>query len=156
MYGHVNNAVYGYASDAAINAYLIDECGLEPYPEQQQEKNQTNTFELTPRDVIGLMISTSAIFYAPATFPNILRVGLRVIKLGSSSVLFEMGIFELNRQVNTLKEKQLACAVTRATHVYVDRLRRRPVRPMPKRLSDGLSRLRVGEFEVVDGREGKI
>ncbi|CAO1633913.1 unnamed protein product [Sympodiomycopsis kandeliae] len=152
QYGHVNNVVYYNAADAAINAFLIEKCGLEPF-QHSGSLSLSNSKELSSKDVLGLMISTSAIYFAPASFPSILRVGLRVIKLGSSSVLFELGIFE--KQLNsTERELPLAAALTRATHVYVDRVNRRPVKPMPKEISDGLKGLIVNEFLVADGGSG--
>ncbi|CAO1633743.1 unnamed protein product [Parajaminaea phylloscopi] len=176
QYGHINNAIYYHCADAAINAYLISHCGLRPY--RQPSDPPPATEEEARMDVLGLMISTSATYYAPATFPCVLRVGLRVIKLGSSSVLFELGMFELPEpsgpasasassssspsspsshsshsshslsppQPAPLSPSALACALTRATHVYVGRNDRRPVRPMPEPIAKGLAAVRAPEW----------
>lgn len=164
-----SNAVYYLAADAAINAYLVSHCGLQPY------RQPTDPPPTDPRsDVLGLMISTSAIYYAPATFPCLLRVGMRVIKLGSSSVTYELGMWELPDPTRgqplpiagvggmiqapsapALDGEALAGTLTRATHVYVDRKNRRPVRPMPEGIGKGLERLRVEEW-VEEGEKAKL
>lgn len=167
QYGHINNAVYYLAADAAINSLLVSHCGMTPY------RTQTDPPPSKPEeDVLGLMISTSAIYFAPATFPCVLRVGLRVIKLGQSSVLFELGFFELpepslggqvlnattSSDVKTiappapkgLSPEALAGTVTRATHVYVDRKNRRPMRPMPEGIMKGLQKVKVEELSEDD------
>ncbi|PWN19601.1 hypothetical protein BCV69DRAFT_300414 [Microstroma glucosiphilum] len=163
QYGHVNNAMYYHAADAAINDLLVSHCSLQPY------RQPTDPPLADPSlDCLGLMISTSAIYFAPATFPCLLRVGLRVIKIGSSSVLFELGMFELpspskgrslpfqaaqgaegDASINPpprLDPNALAGTLTRATHVYVDRATRRPLKPMPKPISDGLRSVYVKEW----------
>lgn len=168
QYGHINNAVYGHVADAAINAYLIEMCGLQPFKEPtpiaegspSPSPPTQQPLALAPSDVLGLMISTSAIFFAPATFPCVLRVGLRVIKLGSSSVLYELGMFEMDhRDVangQKLHPDTLAGTVTRATHVYVDRVHRRPAKPMPDKIRLGLEKVKVQEFVEGEDRGSKL
>lgn len=170
QYGHINNAVYFHCADAAINAYLVSHCGLHPY---RQPSDPPPAPEVV--DVLGLMISTSATYYAPATFPCLLRVGLRVIKLGQSSVTFELGMFEMpdptagkqlpaSGSTNSVEPPHssplpcdvLAGTVTRATHVYVDRVNRRPVRPMPAPFQKGLAAVKVPELEIQDGQQAKL
>lgn len=163
-----SNAVYYSAADAAINAYLVSHCGLHPY------RQPSDPPPSDPRsDVLGLMISTSAIYYAPATFPCLLRVGLRVIKLGTSSVTYELGMFELPDPTKSkglpdtsgatiqppapseLPADALAGTLTRATHVYVDRQNRRPVRPMVESIAKGLEAVRVAEW-AEDGEKARL
>lgn len=157
QYGHVNNVVYYTFADAAINSYLIESCGLEPFHHPSAEGSSATatatTSEVTSRDVMGLMISTSATYYAATSFPCVLRVGMRIIKLGSSSVLYELGMFEVDQRktADKLDDGALAATVTRATHVFVDRVHRRPIRPMPRQMSEGLAKLVVEEF--ADGQE---
>ncbi|KAI4093127.1 MAG: hypothetical protein LQ344_003110 [Seirophora lacunosa] len=78
MYAHLNNSVYGHLFDSIINAYLITRCGLHP--------------PTSPR--IFLAVSTTAAFFAPVAFPAVVDLGLRVTKLGTSSVTYEVGVFE--------------------------------------------------------------
>lgn len=155
--------MYYRCADAAINAYLLSHCGLLPY--RQPSDPPPKTEAEAKADVLGLMVSTSATYYAPATFPSLLRVGMRVIKLGQSSVRFELGFFEMpdptaGKPLSTtlateiqvpqavpLPANALAVALSRATHVYVDRKDRRPVRPMPEAIFKGLDALKVPELE---------
>ena len=86
--------------------------------------------------MIGLVISSSARYYAPTSFPATLKVGLRVLRLGTSSVTYQVGIHH-----DDAAAASAAAVVTEATHVFVDRHSRRPVKAMPALLRDGLERL---------------
>ena len=50
-------------------------------------------------------------FFAPLSFPQVLDLGLRVNKLGSSSVSYEVGVFE--------EGKDSPAAIGGYTHVFV-------------------------------------
>ncbi|KAH6910858.1 thioesterase [Coprinopsis sp. MPI-PUGE-AT-0042] len=116
QYSHMNNAIYYHLFDSIVNAYLIEQCGLKP-----QES-----------PLIGLVVSSYAQFFAPVGFPQILDLGLRVNKLGSSSVTYEVGVFE--------EGKDSPAAVGGYTHVFVASQSRKST-PMAKETRDGLSRL---------------
>lgn len=101
---------------------------------------------------------------------------MRVIKLGSSSVTYELGMWELPDPTRAqplpiagvggmiqapsapaLDGEALAGTLTRATHVYVDRKNRRPVRPMPEGIGRGLQALRVEAWaEDGEGEKAKL
>src|SRR5512142_809616 len=76
VYGHVNNVVYYSYFDTVINAWLIDEGGL----------------SLETGD-IGVCVESQCRFLRSVAFPEKLEAGLRVAKLGKSSVTYEIGIF---------------------------------------------------------------
>lgn len=76
-YGHVNNVVYYSWFDTAVNAYLIERGVLDV------ERSPT----------IGLVIETQCNYFDSLTFPQLVEAGLRVAKLGSSSVRYEIGLF---------------------------------------------------------------
>lgn len=78
MFHHLNNPIYGVLIDSIINAYLIDVCGY-------STKSSTH---------IGLVANTYCDYFGSAQYPGVLDVGLRVVKLGKSSVLYETGIFQ--------------------------------------------------------------
>ncbi len=103
VYGHINNAVYYLYFDTVVNDYLI-----------QQE-----LLDLETSDIIGLVVKTSCDYFAPASFPDIIKAGLRVANLGNSSVTYEIGLFR--------NDEEEACAQGQFTHVYVDKRFRRPV-----------------------------
>lgn len=105
-YGHVNNVVYYSFFDTAVNRWLIDQ-GL---------------LAITTSDVIALVVETGCCYHAPIAFPDRVTVGLRVGRLGTSSVRYELGVFR-NEDVE-------ASASGHFVHVYVDRQTRRTT-PIP-------------------------
>jgi acyl-CoA thioester hydrolase len=119
LYGHVNNIVYYSYFDTVINRYLIDAGGLDI------ERDQA----------IGVCVESGCRYRAPISFPEPIDAGLRVGKLGSSSVRFEVGIFRA--------EEDEAAAAGHFVHVFVDRLTRRPT-PIPERIRAALARLQRG------------
>lgn len=103
IYGHVNNVVYYSWFDTAVNAHLIAEGAL----------------DIHHGTTIGLVVETQCHYFAPLAFPQNVEAGLRVGRIGSSSVRYEIGLFAEG-------EAQTA-ACGHFVHVYVDRLTRRPV-----------------------------
>ncbi|KAI0665372.1 thioesterase [Trametes maxima] len=97
QYSHVNNSVYYHLFDSIVNTYLIQHAHLSPSQSR----------------LIGLVVSSHCRFFSPLSFPAVLDLGLRVTKLGSSSVTYEIAIFEENSRVPS--------AVRGYTHVFVDR-----------------------------------
>jgi acyl-CoA thioester hydrolase len=69
--------------------------------------------------VIGLVVETQCNYFEPIEFPTRIDAGLRVARIGSSSVRYEIGLFA-EGQPN-------AAAQGHFVHVYVDRASRRPV-----------------------------
>ncbi len=118
IYGHVNNVVYYSYFDSAVNAYLIARGGL----------------DIHEGEVVGFVVSSSCDYFASITFPDVLEVGLRVGKLGNSSVQYELAIFKAG-------EAQ-ACAAGRFVHVFVERASNRPT-PIPAGLRQALEALAV-------------
>ncbi|KAG5645813.1 hypothetical protein DXG03_005154 [Asterophora parasitica] len=96
QYSHINNSIYYHLFDSIVNTYLIENCGLRP----------------NKSPLIGLVVSSFCQFFAPLSFPQVLELGLRVNKLGTSSVTYEVGVFEEGRET--------AAAVGGYTHVFVD------------------------------------
>lgn len=74
-------------------------------------------------------------FFAPLGFPQVLDLGLRVNKLGSSSVTYEVGVFE--------QGKDSPAAVGGYTHVFVGSVSRKST-PMAERTKEGLRKLLRG------------
>ena len=101
-YGHVNNVVYYSWFDTVVNQFLIANGALD--------------IEHSP--VIGLVIETQCNYFASVAFPDLVTAGLRVAKLGNSSVRYEVGIFR--------GDEDRASAQGHFVHVYVDRLTRKP------------------------------
>ncbi len=116
VYGHVNNVVYYSFFDTVINAYLIEAGGL----------------DIHAGPVIGLCVESHCAYAAALAFPETVRAGLRVGKLGSTSVRYEIGLFGAGSEA--------AAAEGWFVHVFVDRESRRPA-PIPDGVRTALERL---------------
>ncbi len=121
VYGHVNNVVYYAYFDTVINRWLIGEGGLDP----------------GTSDSIGLCVESQCRYLAPAAYPDELVAGLRVTKIGRSSVRYEVGIFRAQTGGS-----DVLLALGYFVHVFVDRAERRPT-PIPERIRAALERLLV-------------
>ncbi|OAA65043.1 thioesterase family protein [Cordyceps fumosorosea ARSEF 2679] len=118
MYDHMNNSIYNFLFDSAVNAYLIEYCGLFP-----------PTATETP-----LAVHSHTDFFASIAYPAVAEVGVRVNKLGKSSVTYEVALFE--RGVEGVK------AAGEFVHVMVDRETGRPrAAGMSDRLRTALQRI---------------
>jgi acyl-CoA thioester hydrolase len=102
-YGHINNVVYYSWFDTVVNAYLIGAGALD--------------IETSP--VIGLVVETHCNYFSALAFPQTIVAALRVGRIGSSSVRYEIGLFA--------EDGEVASAQGHFVHVYVDRLTRRAV-----------------------------
>jgi acyl-CoA thioester hydrolase len=110
-YGHVNNVVYYSWFDTAVNAYLIER----------------GVLDIERGETIGLVIETQCNYFEPLAFPQSIEAGIRVARIGSSSVRYEVGLFA--------RDKPLCAARGHFVHVYVDRSTRRPAALPPDLLS---------------------
>jgi acyl-CoA thioester hydrolase len=117
IYGHVNNVVYYSYFDTLVNAHAIAQ----------------GAFDLHGAPVIGLVVESGCRYHAPLTFPEAIDAGLRVARLGRSSVTYRIGLFSAG--------SDSAAADGHFTHVMVDRATRRPV-DVPAPLRAALDRLK--------------
>ena len=115
-YGHMNNVKYYSLFDTAVNRLLLQERLLSLPP--------------APGAPIGLVVASSCSFFKPLSFPAQVTVGVRVGKLGPSSVTYEVGAFA--------KGGPCAAAGT-FTHVYVDSTTRK-AQPLPDAMREALGR----------------
>jgi len=122
VYGHVNNVVFYSWFDTVINRFLIASGALDP----------------ATSDVIGLCVESMCRYFRPAAYPEDVEAGLRVTKIGRSSVRYEVGIFRISL------EKEELLAFGHFVHVFVDREERRST-AIPPRLREALERLLVGD-----------
>lgn len=128
IYGHVNNVVFYSYFDTVVNEYLMAQGVLDP--------------ETSP--VIGLVVETRCAYFRSLTFPRPVRAGLKVARLGTSSVRYEIGLFQEPgaEEQGAGGDAARACAQGHFVHVYVDRHTRRPV-PLPAPLKAALEKLVV-------------
>ncbi len=103
VYGHVNNVVYFSYFDTAINGWYL----------------QAGLLEIPATDALFLVVENAAQFFAEIRFPAPVDAGIRVERLGSSSVTYDIALF--------VPDRDEACARGRYTHVLVDTEQRRPI-----------------------------
>lgn len=101
-YGHVNNVVYYSWFDTAVNAQLI-EMGL---------------LDIHRGRTIGLVVETGCRYHRSVAFPETVEAGVRIGRLGNSSIRWEVGLFTAGHDS--------PAADGYFVHVYVDRDSRRP------------------------------
>jgi acyl-CoA thioester hydrolase len=110
VYGHMNNATYFELIDTAVNAHLLDSTGV----------------DVRALPAIGVVAEVSCRYFREIGFPEPVDLGLVVDRVGSSSVIYRVGLFQ--------GDGDEAAAEGRFVHVYVDNTRGagdRPVRPLP-------------------------
>jgi acyl-CoA thioester hydrolase len=116
IYGHVNNVAYLSWFDTVVNDFLIRSDVLDPQRGH----------------VVGFVVETQCRYLAPLAFPQSIDAGLRVGRLGRSSVRYEIAIFA--------EGVEAASAQGHLVHVYVDRTTHKPV-SLPAPLRATLERL---------------
>lgn len=118
LYGHVNNVVYYSYFDTLLNRYLIDHGKL----------------DIHEGKVIGIAVETLCRFHKSFAYPDTIDGGLRIGKLGRSSVRYEIGLFA--------QDEDLARAEGHFVHVFVERHNQRPT-PIPDPIRNALQRIAV-------------
>lgn len=116
VYGHVNNVEYYSYFDTLINTYLIVEGGLDIHRGQS----------------IGLCAESHCRFMGELAFPETIEGGLRVEKIGNSSVRYGIGLFR--------QGSDAPAAEGWFVHVFVDRDTRKSM-PLTQHLRDALQRI---------------
>ncbi len=115
-YGHINNVVYYAFFDTAVNACLI----------------QSGLLDIQKSPVIGLVVETQCQYFKPIAYPDVVHAGIRVAKLGTSSVRYDIGLFA--------NDDDTAAAQGHFVHVYTDRATGKPVR-IPDDVRSALTKL---------------
>ncbi|MEK9672849.1 MAG: thioesterase family protein [Rhodospirillaceae bacterium] len=123
IYGHVNNVTYYSYFDTVVNCYLIERGGLDIHDGR----------------IVGFAVETNCKFFKPVAYPEKLSAGLRVGKLGNSSVRYEIAIFK--------EGEDDAAAAGHFVHVFVDRETNRPT-PVPSPIRAALEKLLVPSSEA--------
>ncbi|MBM6596767.1 acyl-CoA thioesterase [Microvirga pudoricolor] len=118
-YGHVNNVVYYSFFDTAVNRFLI----------------RSGCLDIRNSPVVGLVVETRCEYFSPIAFPDEVHAGLRVGRMGRSSVVYEIGLFR--------GDADEASAQGHFVHVYTDRVTGRPT-PIPDEMRQALAPLLVG------------
>ena len=106
LYGHLNNAVYYELFDSAINGWLITGA-------------QVDVLALPE---LGVVAESGCRFFRELEYPHALDVGVRVERLGRSSITYALGLFAADTEE--------VAALGHWVHVEVDASTRRPT-PIP-------------------------
>lgn len=114
IYGHVNNVVYYSYFDSVVNRYLIEAGGL----------------DIHAAPVVGYVVNSGCSYHAPVGYPDRIEAGLRVERIGISSVRYGVAIFR--------DGEEPAAAHGHLVHVFVERAANRPV-SVPKPLRNVLA-----------------
>lgn len=109
VYGHVNNVVYYSYFDTAVNQFLIER----------------GVLDIHKGEVVGFVVDSGCSYFSPIAFPDTVHAGIRVSKLGNSSVRYEIALYR--------NDNALPAATGHFVHVYVERSSNRSV-PIPARM----------------------
>ena len=118
VYGHVNNVEFYSYFDTAVNLFLVSR----------------DVLDIAASSIVGVVVENGCRFHAALAFPDLVTVGIRVARLGHSSVCYEIGVFR--------NDEQEAAAEGRFVHVFVERATMRPV-AMPEHARAILSEIAV-------------
>lgn len=103
IYGHVNNAIHYQLFDTAVNGFLLER----------------GILDFGKTDTVFLVVETGCTYFAEIAFPDDVTAGIAIIRLGGSSVTYDVGLFR--------NDAETAAAQGRFVHVNVGRQTRRPV-----------------------------
>jgi len=119
-YAHINNTVYYSFFDTVVSRFLLE----------------SGAIDLKTSEVIGVVVETGCRYLAPVSFPDLVTAGLRVARIGRTSIRYEIGIFR--------NDENTASAEGHFIHVYVDRETQTRPTPLPRALQDAVAPLLVG------------
>ena len=118
VYGHMNNARYFELIDTVVNNHLAEALGA----------------DVRDLPAIGVVAEVGCRYFAEIGYPEPVDLGVVVDKVGSSSVVYRVGLFQ--------GDGDEAAAEGRFVHVYVDNTDpARPVTPMPPEVRAAVSPL---------------
>ena len=104
IYGHLNNVIYYELFDTAVNKWLI----------------KNNLIDIKSGNNIGLIVQSGCNYFSSFRYPEDIDAGIRITKIGNSSVRYEVGLFKQN--------DDLASADGFFIHVFVDRDSNKPIK----------------------------
>ncbi|MFT6105579.1 MAG: acyl-CoA thioester hydrolase [Paracoccaceae bacterium] len=116
IYAHMNNSVHYQLFDTVVNGHLLEHALL----------------DLHKSETVFLVVESGCRYFGEIAFPDVVTAGLRVGRLGTSSIRYEVGLFR--------SDTQQAAAAGHFIHVNVNRQTRQP-EPIAPRARDVLARL---------------
>jgi acyl-CoA thioester hydrolase len=122
IYGHVNNVVYYSYFDTAVNQFLIER----------------GVLDIHQGEVVGFVVDSGCSYFSPIAFPDLVHAGIRVSKLGNSSVRYEVALYRnddplpSNAAAIARCRCRTACAVCWKAYARVETTVQRPTYPVIK------------------------
>lgn len=110
IYGHMNNVQHYSFFDTVVARFLLAH----------------GVLDLGTSDHVGLVVETGCRYHAPLAFPDEIMGGLRVTRLGTSSITYALALFR--------NDEERAAAEGHFTHVYVKRAAQSETVPLPAAL----------------------
>ena len=110
IYGHMNNVQHYSFFDTVVERFLLAH----------------GVLDLGTSEHVGLVVETGCRYHAPLAFPDEITGGLRVTRLGTSSITYALALFR--------NEQDIAAAEGHFTHVYVKRAAQSEMVPLPAAL----------------------
>eukprot|EP00667_Euglena_gracilis_P027140 EG_transcript_33302 len=120
LFGHINNVIYYEMMDNAVNGHLLQ-------------------YEIDGR-YPRFVAESGCRFLRPLTYPNPIDVGVRVVRLGRSSVAYALGLF--NGGPGAERATETPAAVGHFVHVYIDPSTGRPC-AIPEKVMELLRPLHI-------------
>ncbi len=105
-YQHINNVMYYSYFDTAANQFLIER----------------GVLDIHHGEVVGFVVDSGCAYFSSISFPDVIHAGIRVAKLGNSSVRYKIALYR--------NDDARPCAAGHFVHVYVERSSNRSV-PIP-------------------------
>jgi acyl-CoA thioester hydrolase len=119
-YAHINNTVFYSFFDTVVSRFLLE----------------SGAIDLKSSEVIGVVVETGCRYFAPVSYPDLVTAGLRVARIGNTSIRYEIGIFR--------NGEEQASAEGHFIHVYVDRETQTRPTPLPQALREAVTPLLSG------------
>ncbi len=124
VYRHVNNVTYYSWFDTIVARFLLG----------------SGAIDMRASPVVGVVVETMCRYHAPVAFPETVTAGLRVERLGNTSIRYGIAIFR--------EQEEIASAEGHFVHVYVDRATLMRPTPLPEALRQAAAALVV---DLTDG-----
>lgn len=119
LYQHVNNVHFYAFFDTVIGQYLT----------------QVGQMDYQNDSVVAFAIENMCQYKRPLRFPDIIEAGLRVTKIGNTSVRYEIGLFT--------EGFEEPAALGYFVHVFVDRTNGNQSAPIPQKIRRALEEISV-------------
>ncbi len=117
MFGHVNNTIYYSAMDNAATYWFREVAGLDPFTSEW----------------IAVIVSSSCRFVESAVWPDVIEVGMRSKRIGTTSLSWEFGLFR--------QSDGALLATGEFVHVVIDREGARRPTLVPPELRELVTRM---------------